>query len=207
MGSRSEAFLLFYEHIKSSDKDFHAFCALQKISRDSVRLIIDNLQVDEIRFPALNVIDVANIKESLTQGVGALNNYLDDSIDMHQAKIVRAYTASCIQYIDYFSHYFRNLYHILKFIDESELISDTEKTSYAKFVRSQLSEIELVSIFYNTLDKIDLPSREAMELGFPKMSKLVLKYDILQNMNPLSIIHPIHFKIFKANNDKVSHAN
>jgi hypothetical protein len=48
-------------------------------------------------------------------------------------------------------HYFRNLYHIFKFIDESTIIDNHEKARYAKLVRAQLSTPELALLFFNGL--------------------------------------------------------
>ena len=193
------AFEGFAEHIKTCDVNFYAFAALQKISRDKVRTIKDEGLIPPKNYPELTAADITNLEQSLLQGVGAFDNYLDTSIQMHEAKIVSAYTKSCVEYIDYFSHYFRNLYHILKFIDESKLISDDDKKTYSKYVRSQLSDIELICIFYNSISNIALPGREHMELGYPKMQVYLNKFDILQNMNPRSIIHPIHQQIFDKN--------
>lgn len=194
-----EAFESFAERTKTCDPDFYVFAALQKISRDKIRKIIDSRTVTAALYPEFNPADVTNLQESLAQGVGAFENYLDNNIEMHRIKIVTAYTKCCVEHIDYFSHYFRNLYHILKFIDETKLILDTEKTMYSKYVRSQLSDIELVCLFYNSISPIALPGREHMELGYPKMQAYLKKFDILQNMNPRSLIHPIHQEIFDKN--------
>lgn len=194
-----EAFESFAEHIKTCDPDFYAFSALQKLSRDKVRTIIDTKTISAQTYPELTPADITNLNEYLEQGTRAFENHLDDDIAMHEAKVVNAYKKSAEEHIDYFSHYFRNLYHILKFIDESTLIGNDEKYMYSKFVRSQLSDIELVCIFYNSISKIELPGREKMELGYPKMQRFLNKFDILQNMNPRSLIHPIHKNIFNKN--------
>ena len=195
-----QAFETFNEHLKSSDPDFHIFCALQKLTRDQVRKIIDEKIVSKKIYPTLDDADVTNLTESLKIGVSSFNNYLDDAMHMHEEKIKIAYTKSASQYIDHFSHYFRNLYHILKFIEESNLISIAEKNRYSRFVRSQLSDVELVSLFYNSMSPIELPGRSDMELGHPKMGKLLTRFDILQNMSPRSLIHPIHNQIYRKNN-------
>ena len=52
----------------------------------------------------------------------------------------------------YFGHYFRNLFHILKFIDSSKF-DDNEKREYAEIVRAQLSYLELHFLFLNCLIK------------------------------------------------------
>lgn len=46
------------------------------------------------------------------------------------------------------AHYFRHLYHLIKFVKTSPL---TDKCQYTSFVRAQLSSYELVLLFYNGL--------------------------------------------------------
>lgn len=46
-------------------------------------------------------------------------------------------------------HYFRNLYHVFKFIDESPMFDESSKARYAKVVRAQLSTPELALLFFN----------------------------------------------------------
>lgn len=167
------AFKAFNERIKASDGDFHVFCALQKLGRDEIRKIRDARAVEENQYPELSTADVSNLAGALQQGTSAFDNYLDEDVKMHERKIKEAYTRACIQHIDNFSHYFRNLYHILKFIADSDLISHEEKIAYSKFVRSQLSDVELVALFYNSITKIELPGREKMELGYG-ISTLIL---------------------------------
>jgi hypothetical protein len=70
-------------------------------------------------------------------------------------------------------HYFRHMYRILKFIDESEEISDTEKYKYSNFLRALLSSYELVLIFYNGLG----------DYGKEKFKPLIEKYSILKNLD------------------------
>jgi len=66
-------------------------------------------------------------------------------------------------------HYFRHLYHILKFIDSQ----DVEKQDYANLVRAQLSGEELVLLFYNCMCK---------EPKFEKFHKLVEDFELLKGM-------------------------
>jgi len=136
----------------------------------------------------------------LRHGVAICDNYLDDNLQMHEAKIRSAYTAAASKEIDHFSHYFRNLYHLLKFVRDSQLIKDHERDHYGKIVRSQLAESELVALFYNSICKIELSGREQLELGYPKMGKLLVRFDVLQNMSRRSLIHPSHEVIFRNNN-------
>lgn len=68
-------------------------------------------------------------------------------------------------------HYFRNLYHILKFIDESPA-TEEEKKLYGRLVRAQLSSDELVLLFYNCLSNV----------GVEKFKPLVEKFAMLQHV-------------------------
>jgi hypothetical protein len=49
----------------------------------------------------------------------------------------------------YLGHYFRNLYHIFKLIDCSEVFSREEKLKYAKIVRAQMSHLEQKLLYLN----------------------------------------------------------
>lgn len=78
----------------------------------------------------------------------------------------RCHTPSC------FDHYFRHLYTIIKFIDNSEFLSFVEKYKYTTMVRATLSRYELVWLFYNGLS----------EAGNPKFKRLIEKYSLLKNI-------------------------
>ena len=199
------AFVAFHERVIRSDPDFSAFCALGKLEREEIRALKDNRAKGDHRVPEtfksrLTDADVSNIESLLERGVAFCDNYLDPSMEMHERKIREAYTVAAALHIDKYSHYFRNLYHILKFVKESPLILDSERHRYARIVRSQLSEVELVALFYNSITQIRLPGREDMELGYPKMGRLLAEFDILQNLSPRSIIHASHKGIFTKNN-------
>ena len=71
-----------------------------------------------------------------------------------------------------FDHYFRHLYHIYKFVDTSDLIEDSERYDYACIIRSQLSDYELVMMFYNCLSTN----------GRDKFKPLIEKYSVFNNL-------------------------
>lgn len=71
-----------------------------------------------------------------------------------------------------FDHYFRNLYRIFKYIDTTDLINDDERYEYACIVRSQLSDYELIMLFFNGLS----------DNGKEKFKPLIEKYAILKNI-------------------------
>lgn len=70
-------------------------------------------------------------------------------------------------------HYFRHLYRIFKYIDESPVLDDEDqKYGYTSIVRSSLSEYELILIFYNVL---------AFK-RFGKFRLLIERYAIFNNL-------------------------
>lgn len=66
-------------------------------------------------------------------------------------------------------HYFRHLYHIVKFVDEASI---EQKKKYVSLIRAQLSGNEHVLLFYNGLS----------ENGIQKFKPLIEKYALLENM-------------------------
>lgn len=73
---------------------------------------------------------------------------------------------------DSLNHYFRYLYHILKYIDTSRIITDEQKYEYASILRAHLSTYELILLFYNGLSSN----------GRDKMKPLMEKYAMLNNL-------------------------
>lgn len=76
-------------------------------------------------------------------------------------------------------HYFRNLYHIIKYVDKAEALkgedADIEyknRRRYTSLVRAQLSVFELCLIFYNGLGS------EGKEF-----KQLIEKYGLLENLH------------------------
>lgn len=90
-------------------------------------------------------------------------------------------------------HYFRNLYHILKFIEKYELdkISNTPNerehlvivedcSKYAQFIQAQMSSYELALLYYNAL-------------CFPNSLRLIQKYNLLENLAVEDLIDNSHY--------------
>lgn len=72
--------------------------------------------------------------------------------------------------------YFRMLYRIIKFVDESEL-TDYEKYQYTSFVRAQLSNSQLSLLFYNS----------TLGIGKEKFKPLVETWVLLKNIDKNAI--------------------
>ncbi len=79
------------------------------------------------------------------------------------------------------SHYFRTIYHIIKFIDNSEI---NNKKQYVSIARAQLSSYEQILIFYNCLHGN----------GSEKFKPLIEKYALFKNIDSALIINQDHLK-------------
>lgn len=79
------------------------------------------------------------------------------------------------------SHYFRTIYHIFKFIDDSKI---ENKKRYASIARAQLSSYEQILLFYNCLHKN----------GREKFKPLIQKYAIFKNIDESLILNSEHLE-------------
>jgi hypothetical protein len=73
-------------------------------------------------------------------------------------------------------HYFRFLFNIFKFIEQSHL-NDEEQYKYARILRAQLSDYELIILFYNCLSYH----------GVERFKPIAEKYKIFDNL-PYSLV-------------------
>ncbi len=73
-----------------------------------------------------------------------------------------------------FKSYFCHLYSIFKYIDETSLIDENEKYDYACIVRNQLSDNELLMLYYHAISFND---------GDNRFKKLIEKYAIFENIS------------------------
>lgn len=83
-----------------------------------------------------------------------------------------------------FGHYFRHLYHIIRFIDRSKV---ADKAFYIGIVRAQLSAYEQVMLFYNCLS----------DQGSDKFKPLVEKYALLNNLDLELLLEERHSHYFE----------
>src|SRR5690606_27107941 len=74
------------------------------------------------------------------------------------------------------SHYFRTIYHIIKFVDKSEI---ENKKQYISIARAQLSSYEQILIFYNCLH----------ENGNEKFKPLIEKYALFKNIDSSLLVN------------------
>ncbi len=109
-----------------------------------------------------------------------------------------------------FGHYFRNLYRLIKLVDNANFISllnpkeslknnYRKRYSYTSIVRSNLSDYELLWIFYNSLSKN----------GNEKFMPLIVRYTLLKNLPKEKLINKkhenlIHKQAFEKNKEKLN---
>jgi hypothetical protein len=79
------------------------------------------------------------------------------------------------------SHYFRTIYHIFKFIENSEI---KNKKQYSSIARAQLSSYEQILIFYNCLHTN----------GLKKFKPLIEKYSVFKNIDESLLLNIIHLE-------------
>ena len=97
------------------------------------------------------------------------------TLEIAESRLMEAYDTFYFKdYKQLLSHYFRNIYHVFKFIFTNKLIEKKEKQFYASIVRAQLSSDELFLILYNSLLK---------GLGYPNFLFLIKEFDLMQNFD------------------------
>jgi len=85
------------------------------------------------------------------------------------------------------NHYFRNLYHILKYIDQSALVDSKKRTFYASILRAQLSQNQLYILLFNSMQN---------GYGYPNAMYLIKKYNMMKNFRDEDIIPHYYWDIF-----------
>lgn len=86
--------------------------------------------------------------------------------------VKKEYEAFYIKNRNTVGHYFRILYHIVKYIDKSNL-DEEDKKQYIAFLRSKLSQVQLQLLFFNCL----------FGQGEDKFKPLIEKYSLFNNLD------------------------
>ena len=103
---------------------------------------------------------------------------------------VRCYEDFYKRYQHDLGHYFRNLYHIIKFVDETDALKSSDasvehkgRRRYTSLARAQLSVYELGLLFYNGLGSEGR-----------KFKPLIERYGLLENLHDREhiLLLPIH---------------
>lgn len=91
--------------------------------------------------------------------------------------IDNVYTSFYMRYGARLGHYFRMMYQIARHIRDEAEKSQTDPQPFVRILRAQLSQPEMVLLFYNCLSIH----------GYEKFHPLVESYDLLQNMERSSV--------------------
>lgn len=83
--------------------------------------------------------------------------------------------------------YFRNLYRIIKYVDEHLILLPEEKYEYITMLRSQLSDYELAWMFYNCLSSN----------GVDKFKPLIEKYALFNNLSKEILLIEKHREFYE----------
>lgn len=70
-------------------------------------------------------------------------------------------------------HYIRHFAQTIKYIDRSDFLNSKKKYEYAKLVRAQMTQFELMHLFYNTLSRYGVSW---------KKYQLITKYQLIKNL-------------------------
>ncbi len=190
---QQDAFKYFTETLKSSSHTFAAFQPISHLTPEQRHQIKATNALSQEMHSSLTVGEINTLTSSIEKAPGCVSEYFDETYEFHQNLIKAAYLKTHEISNNGFSHYFRNLYHVYRFLDETENLTKVEKKRYSRIIRAQLSNEELLATLYNCL----APKTAHQEFGFPKMLRLVREYDILQNIDHRSVPHPIHLRMIK----------
>lgn len=145
------------------------FCLLsqQQMLRENLQGQIGNERLQGIAY-------LTKLREELSDALSCLN-YRQDEISSKNKTMLK-YIVNQL-YLDFFlpnvsnlGHYFRHLYHILKYVDESNI---DDAKSYIDILQAQLSNDELYLLSINGISNF----------GRRKMFPLMNKYSLLENYN------------------------
>ncbi len=127
---------------------------------------------------------------------------IDFSIEKHLEFVKKKYSIFWKYYANYLGDYFRNIYHILKYISdekekELETANDSSKKNmikekykkYADILQSQMSYSELFFMFYNAQT-------------YTKVKPYIKEFDFVENLFVKNLLHPKHAKFKGMENIK-----
>jgi hypothetical protein len=93
------------------------------------------------------------------------------------------YAAFYVHFQEVLGHYFRTLYHVIKFVKNSDV---EDKRRYTSLVRATLSQFELALLFYNCVSP----------LGEEKFKPLVEEFGLLESLNLELLLKPEDEKLY-----------
>lgn len=159
---------------------------------ETKRVLVSNKKVetsDKREYFATAYLMLSHNLDEIKKKSESLSKEMKESISYKESVIIENYNFVYNKEQASLGHYFRNLYHVVKYVHLTDLIDDKQKYYYLSILRAQLSAYELVFLLYNCL--VD-------GLGYPKFKYLVDKYDLLQNINDELLLDHDDWKVFKS---------
>ncbi len=136
-----------------------------------------------------------NLGRKLGSDFNNLQQFWDDTITTSQKTDITKFN-TIFQYTYHrlstdFGHYFRNLYRIIKMVDEKKFHADEVENfkiqySYTSIIRAQLSDDEIKLIFFNCL----------FRNGLKKFKPLVEKYTLLKIIDTDNPVYGFYAKFY-----------
>lgn len=117
----------------------------------------------------------------------------------HNEAFVNKLIDTCSQYMDEenqyikfngnqarLGHYFRHLFQVVKFVDQSKIVNESEKYFYLKTLRAQLSSHEQLLLFYSVISEIGRSWLEPVNYisKYRLIKNLPLERGFTYNVNP-----------------------
>lgn len=91
------------------------------------------------------------IKDYMTEISFELESISNESekLEFKKSKIIEAYDDFFDNHASQLGHYFRYVFNVIKYVDDSKNITNEDKKTYVNFIQAQMSSAELALLFYN----------------------------------------------------------
>lgn len=162
----------------------------EQLKNQNQTMIVQNFENTFFQMLKLHheIVDSINRREFVGFKSRLKSNYLNLKVQNEQSRINMMYTKFFEDHNSDLGHYFRNLYRIIKFINEKGSEFFEEKYFYTSLVRAQLSNPELILLFYNCLS----------HYGCERFKPLIEEFHLLKNISPESLLHTSHKSLYDA---------
>ena len=159
----------FFQLLKSLETAVNETRVDKYVGRQAIRKLAERLTKHQIQY-----------RQKLGAGAGLSHKYRREDINVWFTVFyegVHNGTEIGEPAGDLLGHVFRLIYHILRYLYETQFVDREEKQFFVRILRAHLSNPELVLIFYNGLS----------DYGYPKLYELLEEFDLLQNINRSSL--------------------
>ncbi|PHA81004.1 hypothetical protein COF68_16815 [Bacillus toyonensis] len=172
------------------------FDSYKKIKRETdYSYILLSKELNEDKSKLKELVEILNFKESILE---EKVNIPDNRVLLYKQYIKKypnelviifwSYNIFFKDYHDNIGNYFKSLYRIIKYVDETNLIEEQgEKEFYTDFIRAQMSSYEQIFLFYNCIS----------EKGFVNFLPLLFKYKLLDGMDNHLLFDQEHIKLYE----------